>query len=104
MHPNFTSNFNAGFSKSLYKCYKSFLLSIMLPTKCKSDHECADQAAKRGLAAVEDMFLQESQQFEAELEAEGLPIDASPLEVAMTLAAREEARPLHKLSPVRIPL
>ena len=76
----------------------------MLPTKCKSDHECAGQAAKRGLAAVEDMFFQESKQCEAELEAEGLPIDSSPLEVAMALVAQEEVRPLHKLSPVRIPL
>ena len=73
-------------------------------TKCKSDHECADQAAKRDLVAVEDMFLQESKQFEAELEAEGLPIDSSPLEAAMALAAQEEVRPLHKLSLVRIPL
>ena len=76
----------------------------MLPTKCKSDHELADQAAKRGLAAVEDMFFCKSKQFEAELEAEGLPIDSSPLEVAMALVAREEAMPLHKLSMVRIPL
>ena len=52
-----------------------------------SDQERAGQAAKRGLAAVEDMFMHESLQFEAELEAEGLPIDASPLEAAMTLAA-----------------
>ena len=60
----------------------------MLPAKCKSsDHEQAGQASKRGLAAVEDMFLWESRQFEAELEAEGLPIDASPLEAAMALAA-----------------
>ena len=76
----------------------------MLPTKCKSDHEHAGQAAKRGLAAVEDMFFCKSKQFEAELEAEGLPIDSSPLEAAMALVAWEEARPLHKLFLVRIPL
>ena len=76
---------------------------IMLPAKCKSEHEWAGQAAKRGLAAVEDMFAQESKQFKAELEAEGLSIDSSPLEAAMALAAWEEVRPLHKLSSVRIP-
>ena len=43
-----------------------------------------------------------SKQFEAELQAEGLPIESLPLEAAMALAAREEARPLHKLSLVRI--
>ena len=43
-------------------------------------------------------------QFEAGLEAEGLPPHLSPLEVAMALAAQEEARPLHKLSLVRISL
>ena len=75
----------------------------MLPAKHKSDHEWAGQAAKRGLVAVEDMFFRESKQFEAELEVEGLPIDSSPLEAAMVLVAREEARPLHKLSPVRLP-
>ena len=50
------------------------------------------------------MFAQETRQFEAGLEAEGLPTDLSPLEVAMALAAQEEARPLHKLTPVRISL
>ena len=43
--------------------------------------------AKWGLAAVEDMFQHETLQFEAKLEAEGLPINASPLEAAMALAA-----------------
>ena len=76
----------------------------MLPTKHKSDHEHADQAAKRGLAAVEDMFARETKQFGAELEAEGLPTGLSPLEVAMALAAQEEVRSLHKLSPVRMSL
>ena len=60
---------------------------IMLPTKHKSsDQERAGQAAKWGLAAVEDMFNQETLQFEAELEAKGLPINVSPLEAAMALA------------------
>ena len=76
----------------------------MLPTKQKSDQECADQAAKRGLPAVGGMFAHETLQFEAELEAEGLPTDLSPLKVAMALAAQEEARPVHKLSPVRMSL
>ena len=67
-----------------------------------SDQERAGQAAKRGLAAVEDMFKHETLQFEVELEAEGLPIDASPLEAAMALATREEARPLHQLSSVSV--
>ena len=53
---------------------------------------------------VEEMFAQETKHFEAELEAEGLPTDFSPLEAAMALVAWEEARPLHKLSPVRISL
>ena len=53
---------------------------------------------------MEDMFAQETKQFEAELETEGLPTDLSPLEAAMALAAQEEVRPLHKLSPVRISL
>ena len=79
-------------------------LATMLPTKWKSDQEHADQAAKRGLSAVEDMFARETNQFEAELKAEGLPTDLSPLEAAMALVAQEEARPLHKLSPVRISL
>ena len=75
----------------------------MLPVKHKStEQEQAGQAAKRGLAVVEDMFACESRQFKAELEAEGLPIDSSPLEAAMALAVWEEARPLHKLSLVRI--
>ena len=52
-----------------------------------------------------EMFACETLQFEAELEAEGLPIDLSPLKVAMALAAQEEVRPLHKLSTlVRISL
>ena len=46
----------------------------------------------------------ETLQFEAELEAEGLPPCLSPLEAAIALAAQEEARPLHKLSLVRISL
>ena len=103
MCPSFTSNFSMGFSKVFISDTK-FLLPIMLPTKHKSDQEHADQAAKRGLAAVEDMFAHETKQFEAELKAEGLPTDLSPLEAAMALAAQEEARPLHKLSPVRISL
>ena len=75
----------------------------MLPTKCKSsDQEQAGQAAKWGLAAVEDMFNQETLQFEAELEAKGLPITISPLEAAMALAEQEEAKPLHRLSPVSV--
>ena len=76
----------------------------MLPTKHKSDQDHTDQAAKRGLSPVEDMFTHETLQFEAELEAEGLPPHLSPLEAAMALVAQEEARPLHKLSPVRISL
>ena len=74
----------------------------MEATKCKSDQDHADQAAKRGLSAVEDMFAHETLQFEAELKAEGLSPHLSPLEAAMALAAQEEVRPLHKLSPVRI--
>ena len=35
---------------------------------------------------MEDMFKCKTLQFEVELEAEGLPIDASPLEAAMALA------------------
>ena len=58
--------------------------------------------SKRGLATVEDMFKWETLQFEAELEAEGLPIDALPLEAAMALAAQEDTRPLHKLSLVSV--
>ena len=66
-----------------------FYQFTMLPSKCyrATEHEWAGQEAKRGLAAVEDMFTWESRQFEAELEAEGLPIDSSPLEAAMALAA-----------------
>ena len=73
----------------------------MLPAKCKaSDQEQAGQTAKWGLATVEDMFKWEMHQYEAEVEAEGLLANLSPLEAAMALAAQEEARPLHKLSPV----
>ena len=46
--------------------------------------------------------LQETLQFEAELEAKGLPTNVSPLEAAMALAEQEEAKPLHKLSPVSV--
>ena len=53
---------------------------------------------------MEDMFAQETNQFEAELKAEGLPTNLSPLEAAMALVAQEEVRPLHKLSVVRISL
>ena len=76
----------------------------MFRTKCKADQSHADQAAKRGLSVVKDMFARETSQFEAELKAEGLPPDFSPLEAAMALVAEEEARPLHKLSQVRISL
>ena len=80
-----------------------FLQIIMLPTKHKhSDEERAGQTAKRGLEVVEDMFMQETFQYEAELKAEGLPSNLSPLEAAMALAKWEEAKPLHKLSPVSI--
>ena len=92
-----------GFSKVFISTTKVFT-AIMLPTKHKPEQECTDQAAKRGLSAVEDMFAHETQQFEAELEAEELPPHFSPLEAAMALAAREEVMPLHKLSTVRIPL
>ena len=76
----------------------------MFPTKCTADQSHTDQAAKRGLSAVEDLFARETLQFEAELEAEGLPPHLLLLEAAMALAAQEEARPLHKLSQVRISL
>ena len=75
----------------------------MLPAKCKASYqERAGQAAKQGLAAVEDMFKQEMHQYEAEMEAEGLLANLSPLEAAMALAAWEEARPLQKLTPVSV--
>ena len=44
----------------------------------------------------------ETFQYEAELKAEGLPINLSPLETTMVLAKQEEAKPLHKLSPVSV--
>ena len=75
----------------------------MLLTKYKySNKERAGQAAKQGLEAVEDMFMWETFQYEAELKAKGLPINLSPLEAAMALAKWEEAKPLHKLSPVSV--
>ena len=75
----------------------------MLPAKQKaSDQERASQATKQGLAAVEDMFKQETCLYEAEMEAEGLPATLSTLEAAMALAAWEEVRSLHKLSPVSV--
>ena len=72
----------------------------MFPSKCKADQSRADQAAKRGLSAVEDLFMRETAQYKAELEAEGLLPHLSPLEAAMALSAQEEERPLHKLSQV----
>ena len=48
------------------------------------------------MEAVEDMFMYETFQYEAELKAEGLPTNLSPLEAAMALAEWEEAKPLHK--------
>ena len=74
----------------------------MFPTKCKANQSWANQAAKRGLSAVEDLFVRETAQFEAELKVEGLPPHLSLLEAAMALSAQEEERPLHKLSRVRI--
>ena len=75
----------------------------MLPTKHKyADKERAGQAAKWGLEAVEDMFMHETFQYEADLKAEGLPINLSPLEATMALAKQEEAKPLHKLSLVSV--
>ena len=100
MCPSFTPTFDKGFLKVFGSVYQ-VLITNMLPTKCKADQSCMDQATKRGLSAVEDMFTRETLQFEAELKAEGLPPQLSPLEVAMALAAQEEARPLHKLSLVR---
>ena len=75
----------------------------MLPTKHKfSDKDRASKTAKWGLEAVEDMFMYETFQYEAELKAEGLPTNLSPLEAAMALAKPEEGKPLHKLSPVSV--
>ena len=74
----------------------------MFPTKRKADQSWANQAAKRGLSAVEDLFVRDTAQFKAELEAEGLPPHLLLLEAAMALSTQEEARPLHKLSWVRI--
>ena len=75
----------------------------MLPTKHKfSDKDRASKAAKQGFEAVEDMFRHETFQYEAELKAEGLPTNLLPLEAAMALAKWEEAKPLHKLSPVSV--
>ena len=101
MHPIFTPNFDAGFLKVILDPVYQELVN-MFPTKRKADQSRADQAAKRGLSAVEDLFVRETVQFKAELEAEGLPTHLSPLEAAMALSAQEEARPLHKLSRVRI--
>ena len=59
----------------------------MLLTKHKySNKEQASKAAKQGLEAVEDMFMHETFQYEAELKVEGLPINLSPLEATMALA------------------
>ena len=77
-------------------------LVILFPSKCKANQSWVDQAAKRGLLAVEDLFMRETAQYETELEAEGLPPHLSPLEATMALSAQEEERPLHKLSQVRI--
>ena len=63
----------------------------MLPTTCRfSDKDRASKAAKWGLEAVEDMFRHEKFQYEAELKAEGLPTNLSPLQAAMALAKQEE--------------
>ena len=59
----------------------------MFPTKHKADQLQADQAAKRGLSAVEDLFMRETVQFEVELEAEGLPPHLLLLEAAMALVS-----------------
>ena len=102
MHPIFTPNFDVGFLKVIPDPVYQELVINMFPTKHKADQSWADQAAKRGLSAAEDLFVRETSQFKAELEAEGLPPDLSPLEAAMALSAQEEARLLHKLSRVRI--
>ena len=90
-----------GFLKVIFDSVQQDLV-IMFPTKHKANQSWADWAAKRGLSAVEDLFMRETAQYEAELEAEGLPPHLSPLEAAMALSAQEEERPLHKLSQVRI--
>ena len=46
--------------------------------------------------------MHETFQYEAELKAEGLPTNLSPLEAAMAISEQEEAKPLHKLSPVSV--
>ena len=101
MHPNSTSNFNVGFLKVIFNSVQQDLV-IMFPTKHKANQSQADQAAKRGLSAKEDLFMRETAQFEAELEAEGLPPHLFPLEATLALSAQEEERPLHKLLQVRI--
>ena len=102
MHPIFTPNFDTGFLKVIPNPVYQELVINMFPTKCKADQSWADQAAKRGLSAVEDLFVRETVQFKAELEAEGLPPHLSLLEAAMAMSAQEEERLLHKLSRVRI--
>ena len=76
----------------------------MLPAKCISPQSRNGQARqpREVWQQSRTCLSHESRQFEAELEAEGLPIDSLPLEAAIALAACEEARPLHKLSSVRI--
>ena len=66
-----------------------YFANAMLPTKCKySDKEQASKAAKWGLE-VDDMSMHETFQYEAELKAEGLPTNLSPLEATMALAEQE---------------
>ena len=59
MHPISTPNFNAGFLKVLLDPAYQDLVN-MFPTKRKADQLQADQAAKRGLSAVEDLFMRET--------------------------------------------
>ena len=104
MHPSFTPNFWCGLFKSFSISVTKCLLPICFQLSANLTRTMLTRQLNRGLSAVEDMFMHETLQFEAELEAEGLPPHLSPLEAAMALVAQEEVRPLHKLSLVRISL
>ena len=101
MRPIFTTNFGMGFSNLYDKSFSSNS-SCYWPSISPQSRNGQARQPREVWQQLRTCLLDESKQFEAELEAEGLPIDSLPLEAAMTLAAQEEARPLHKLSLVRI--
>ena len=91
------------FQTNLYKCDKSFSInsSCYQPSLSWSMNGLARQP-REVWWQLRICLSKNPNSLRQNWQAEGLPIDSSPLEAAMALAAQEEVRPLHKLSLVRV--